>query len=111
MNPLERLWHDTMTVKRWTDVITDGVTSSELTVIYIDVKCHYSKGTLTTTGTDDAPTLINKYTLFCSIDSDVQEGDVVIVTQRNGKTVELTVGEGFPYTTHQEFTVKRNEKA
>jgi len=113
MNPLSRFWHDTMDIYHITETVVDGVTSSDYptTPNHTAIPCHYSKGTLTVTGTDDAPTLINKYTLFCALDADVLEGDKVIVTQRNGKQTELTVGEEFPYTAHQEFSVKRNEKA
>jgi len=49
--------------------------------------------------------------LFCGPDVDLREGDEVVVTQRNGKQVTLTVGEGFPYSTHQEFSVKREDTA
>ena len=105
------LWHDKMNIYRLTDNEVNGVTKSTETLIASDVSCHYSKGKLTTVGDDGAPTLVNTYTLFCSIGTDIKEGDKVIVTQRSGKKVTLTVGEGFPYSMNQEFSVKRNEKA
>ena len=70
--------------------------------------CHYSKGRLVDTG--DGADVTNSHALFCSLDTDL-EGDEVVVTQRNGKQVTLTVGEGFPYSTHQEFSVKREDTA
>lgn len=79
-------------------------------LIKSNVKCHYSKGRLVDTG-DEVPTLENSHTLFCGPDVDLREGDKVIVTQRNGKRVALVVGEGFAYSTHQEFSVKREDTA
>ena len=111
MSPLERLWKDKMDIYRWVDSIVNGVTKSTESKIHSDVKCQYSKGSLTDTGTEGTPTIINSYTLFCSLETDLTEGDKVIVTQRNGKVITLAVGEGFPYSEHQEFSVKRDDTA
>lgn len=108
--PLSRLWKDRMDIYRYVDVVINGFTKNEEQLIKTDIKCKYSKGNLTDTG-EDVPTIINTYTLFCDIDTDIKEGDKVIVTQRNGRKVTLTVGEGFPYSNHQEFRVKRDDKA
>jgi len=110
MSVLERLWKDRMDIYRWVEVIEGGFTKQKEELIHENVKCHYSKGRLVNTG-DGVPTLINSYTLFCGPDVDLQEGDKVIVKQRNGRQVTLTVGEGFPYSTHQEFSVKRVDTA
>lgn len=111
MSALQRLWKDRMDIYRWMEVTEGGFTRIEERLIHENVKCHYSKGSLTDTGEDGVPTLINSYTLFCGLDVDLQEGDRVVVTQRNGRQVTLDVGEGFPYSTHQEFSVKRNDTA
>jgi len=111
MNPLKRLWKDKMDIYRWADKTVDGITKSEPELLYTGVKCHYSKGSLTDTGEDGVPTLVNSYTLFCSPDTDLREGDEVVVTQRNGKQIMLKVGEGFLYSGHQEFSVKRVDTA
>lgn len=108
MSALQRLWKDTMDIYRWEETEVDGVTKSEEDLKYSDIKCHYSKGSLTDTGTDGVPTIVNSYLLFCALETDLQEGDKVIVTQRNGRQVTLSVGEGFPYASHQEFKVKRD---
>ena len=68
----------------------------------------YSKGSLADTG-EGVPTLTNSYSLFCNLETGLQEGDRVVVTQINGKQVTLTIGEGFPYTRHMEFSVKRDD--
>jgi hypothetical protein len=111
MNALQRLWKDSMDIYRWDEVVEGGFTKQEKEKIHENIKCHYSKGQLVDTGEDGVPTLITSHTLFCGPDVDLQEGDEVVVTQRNGKQVTLTVGEGFPYSTHQEFSVKRVETA
>ena len=111
MSVLQRLWKDRMDIYRWTEKVEGGITKQEKVLKYENVKCHYSKGRLVDTGEDGVPTLITSHTLFCGPDVDLQEGDEVVVTQRNGKQVTLTVGEGFPYSTHQEFSVKRVDTA
>ena len=110
MSVLQRLWKDRMDIYRWVDVVEGGFTKQEKELLYEGVKCHYSKGGLVDTG-DGVPTLVNSHALFCSLDTDLQEGDEVVVTQRNGKQVTLTIGEGFPYSSHQEFSVKREDTA
>lgn len=111
MSALQRLWKDTMDIYRYEEYEENGATKSREILKYIGVKCHYSKGSLTDTGDEGVPTLVNSYTLFCGLDTDLQEGDRVVVTQRNGRQVSLMVGEGFPYSTHQEFSVKRSDTA
>lgn len=111
MSALQRLWKDRMDIYRWTGTVENGFTKQKEELIHKGVKCHYSKGSLTDIATEGIPTLINSYTLFCGIDVDLKEGDKVVVTQSNGRQVILSVGEGFPYRTHQEFRVRRDDKA
>lgn len=106
---LQRLWNDTMDIYRYEETEIDGVTKSGEVLKYSGVKCHYSKGSLSNTGEEGVPTLVNSYSLFCALETDLKEGDKVIVTQRNGRQVTLSVGEGFPYPNHQEFKVKRDD--
>lgn len=108
MTALQRLWKDTMDIYRNEEYVEDEVTKSGSHLKYSGIKCHYSKGSLTDTGTDGVPTLVNSYSLFCGLETDLQEGDSIIVTQRSGRQITLTVGEGFPYSDHQEFSVKRD---
>jgi len=110
MSVLQRLWKDRMDIYRWVEVVEGGFTKQKKVLKYENVKCHYSKGRLVDTG-DGVPTLVTSHTLFCGPDVDLREGDEVVVTQRNGKQVTLTVGEGFPYSTHQEVSVKREDTA
>lgn len=110
MNPFEVLWRDRMDIYRTFDKKIDGITKNIEELVHSNIKCQYSKGSLSDTG-EGIPTLINSYKLFCSLEIDLQEGDRVVVTQRNGKKVNLSVGEGFPYTRHMEFSVKRTDTA
>ncbi len=109
MIALQRLWKDTMDIYRYEEYEENNVTKSGEVLKHSNIKCHYSKGNLTDTGTDGVPTLVNSSTLFCALETDLKEGDKVIVTQRNGRQVTLKVGEGFPYSGHQEFKVKRDD--
>lgn len=109
MNPLEKLWKDKMDIYRYADIVVNGITKSREELLYTDVKCHYSKGSLKGIANEGVPTLINNYIIFCSLETDLKEGDKVIVTQSNGRKVSLSVGEGFPYKRQQEFSVTRSE--
>lgn len=109
MSALQRLWKDRMDIYRYDGYEEDNEDKVREELKYSDVKCHYSKGNLADTGTDGVPTLINTYVLFCALETDLKEGDKVIVTQRNGRKITLSVGEGFPYADHQEFSVKRSD--
>lgn len=109
MSALQRLWKDKMDIYRYEEYEENGATKSREILKYIGVKCHYSKGSLTDTGDEGVPTLVNSYALFCALETDLREGDKVIVTQQNGKKITLKVGEGFPYSDHQEFSVKRDD--
>lgn len=111
MTALQRLWKDAMSIYRYEEYEEDGVTKSGDVLKCSGVKCHYSKGSLTDPGAEGVPTLVNSYSLFCALETDLREGDKVIVTQRNGRQVTLAVGEGFPYTHHLEFSVKRSGTA
>ena len=108
MTALQRLWKDRMDIYRYEEYEENGVDKVREVLKHSDIRCHYSKGSLTDTGTDGVPTIVNSYSLFCALETDLQEGDKVIVTQRNNRQVTLAVGEGFPYTDHQEFKVKRD---
>lgn len=110
MSPIKRLWKDKMNIYRRESLTVDNITKSKKVLKDTDIKCHYSKRSLSNAG-EGIPTLNNSYSLFCGIDIDICEGDEVIVTQRNGRQVTLSVGEIFPYSRHQEAVVKRSDTA
>jgi hypothetical protein len=100
-----------MDVYRWTENVVNGVTKNSESQIAYGIKCHYSGGSLTDTGDQGSPDLVNSHKLFCSSSADIKEGDRVVITQRNGNTISLSVGEGFVYSGKFEFSVKRSDKA
>lgn len=110
-SPLERLWQDKMDIYRFKPVVVNNVTKSVEQMVQSGVKCHYSGGSLTDTGEDGIPTLINSHTLFCSLNT-AMEGDRAVVTQhKSGAVISLTVGEGFPRGVGMQFNVKRSGTA
>lgn len=112
MRVFQSLWRDRMDIYRWKEKADGKFTGNEKELKYSDVKCHYSRGATTNIPEGSAPEINNtSHKLFCSIDADLQEGDSVVVTQRNGNQITLDVGEGFSYSGHQEFSVKRNDTA
>ena len=111
MNPLERLWKDSMDIYRYEEQTVNNITKNVKSLKQTGVKCKYSKGSLSDTGENGVPSLVNSYSIFCGLNTDIQEGDEIIITQKTGKQITLTAGEGFPYSNHQEFSVKRSEKA
>lgn len=114
MSALQRLWKDVMDIYHTTtQTDTDGttITVNPDSSTSSGVKCHYSKGSLSETGTEGIPTIVNNHSLFCGLETAIQEGDKVIVTQQDGRQISLTVGEGFPYSDHQEFKVSRSDTA
>lgn len=107
-NPFERLWKDRMEISGWEEYEENNITKHR-EVSKGDIKCHYSQGALAETGDSGVPTLNSNHKLFCPLGV-VSEGDKVVVTQSNGKIVNLTIGEGFPYRGGMQHTVKRSDK-
>ena len=104
-------WKDSMAIYRWKDVVKNGITKNKKVLVSNSVKCHYSKKSLNPLNTSETPDLVSTHVIFCSIETDIEEGDYVEVTLRNGKKVILTIGECFPYSNKYECLVKRDEKA
>jgi hypothetical protein len=98
-----------MDIYRYEKIKENNITKSGEKLIDSDVKCHYSAGSLADTGSE-VPTLVSSHKLFCSVGK-IQEGDKVIVTQGNGNKVTLIIGEGFPYSSGMQHSVKRDGKA
>lgn len=108
MNPLSLLWKDKMDIYRFVEEEINNITHSEEKLIYTNIACKYSMSNLNTPQ-EGTPKIVNEHKLFCSIDTDLKEGDKVVIIQRNGNKTTLSVGEGFPFTNHMEFIVKRSD--
>lgn len=106
-SPLERLWKDTCSVYRYESIKVGYVTREEEVLKADNVKCHYSRTKLADLGNSDVPRLINTYSLFCALETDIKEGDKVVITRKDGGQVTCKVGEGFPMTHHKQFNLTR----
>jgi len=104
-------WKDTMDIYRYVDEVVNGVTKNKKVLLSDSVKCHYSKKSLNALNSSGIPDIVTTHVIFCSIETDIKEGDYVEVTLRNGRKVSLTIGECFPYSNKYECLVKRNDKA
>ena len=103
-------WKDTMKIYRWMDVVQNGITKNKKILVCDSVKCHYSKKSLNSLNTSETPDLVTTHVIFCSIETDIKEGDYVEVILKNGLQINLTVGECFPYSNKYECLVKRDDK-
>lgn len=108
-SPLSLLWKDKMDVYRHQETEKDGFDRVEETLVASSIPCHYSQGSLVQPGKQMAD-LESQHKLFCSVSADIKEGDKVIATLSNGMMIQLMIGEGLPYSTHSEFTVKRSDR-
>ena len=91
-NPYSVMYDAKMAVRRWQDVEADGYTKQQAVEIAKDRPCRYSSSGQVSTGTPN-PAIQNSHKLFCGLDEDVREGDLIEITLRTGKLVEATLGE------------------
>ena len=82
-NPYAVMYDAKMTVKRWQDVETDGYTKQQAVEVARDRPCRYSSSGQVSVGAPN-PAIQNSHTLFCGLDEDVREGDLVEITLRIG---------------------------
>ena len=109
-NPYAVMYDARMTVKRWQDVEVDGYTKHQPVEIARDrlagtvlpARCQPKRRN---------PSIQNSHKLFCGLDEDVQEGDLIEITLRTGKVVEVTLGECHPYSFQWQCEVKRDDNA
>ena len=109
-NPYVVMYDAKMTVKRWQDVEVDGYTRQQAVEVARERPCRYSSSGQVSVGAPN-PSIQNSHTLFCGLDEDIREGDLIEITLRTGKTVEVTVGECHPYRFQWQCEVKREDNA
>ena len=109
-NPYAVMYDARMTVKRWQDVEVDGYTKHQPVEIARDRPCRYSSSGQASIGVPN-PAIRNSHKLFCGLDEDVREGDLVEITLRTGKMVEVTLGECHPYSFQWQCEIKRDDNA
>lgn len=110
-NPYERMYDVVMDIYRYQNAKDDaGFDTSEDVRVASRVKCRYSLSGQSTASLP-VPSVSASNQLFCGLETDIQEGDKVVVTLRNGKEIRLRVGEVHPYSFQYQCRVERDEKA
>ena len=109
-NPYAVMYDAKMTVKRWRDVEVDGYTKQQVVEVARDRPTKYSSRREASVGTPN-PSIQNSHRLFCGLEEDVREGDLIEITLRTGKLVEVTLGECHPYSFQWQCEVKRDDNA
>lgn len=110
-NPYEVMYDSVMDVYRYQDKKDDaGFDASGESLVASSVKCRYSISSQGAAGSP-VPSLQASNQLFCGLETDIREGDKVVVTLRNGHKVKLRVGETHPYGFQYQCPVERDEKA
>lgn len=110
-NPYEAMYDSVMDVYRYRDTKDDaGFDASDESLVASSVKCRYSISNQGTAGST-VPSLQASNQLFCGLETDIREGDKVVVALRNGHKVKLRVGEAHPYSFQYQCRVERDEKA
>ena len=111
LNPYEVMYDSIMDVYRYQDKKDDaGFDAPGESLVASGVKCRYSISIQGAAGSP-VPSLQASNQLFCGLETDIREGDKVVVTLRNGQKVTLKVGEGHPYSFQYQFRVERDERA
>lgn len=111
INPYEVMYDSVMDVYRHQDTKDDaGFDVSGESLVASGVKCRYSVSNQGVAGSP-VPSLQASNQLFCGLETNIREGDKVMITLRNGKTVKLRVGEVHPYSFQYQCRVERIEKA
>lgn len=108
-NPYEVMYDSMMEVYRYqrTKDEAEFDTYTEVRVMS-GIKCRYSISGQNNASTP-VPTVQSSNQLFCGLETDIQEGDKVVVTLRTGQQVALRVGEVHPYSFQYQCRVERDE--
>ncbi|AJS59857.1 hypothetical protein [Paenibacillus sp. IHBB 10380] len=109
---IEKLYEDKCTISRYGPVKQpNGSTKQELQMVHADTPCRISQKALGSNGQTESSNNISYETkLFISPDIEIKQGDTINVTR--GTLAHLYVaGEPFPYSTHQEVSLQRKDKA
>ena len=109
-NPYAVMYDARMDVYRWQDEETDGITKPKQAPVSKGRPCRYSSSGQVSVGTPN-PSIQNSHRLFCGLDEDVREGDLIEITLRTGKVVEAVLGECHPYSFQWQCEVKRDDNA
>ena len=110
LNPYEVMYDAKMDIYRCLEVMDGEFTKHEPVLIASGRKCRYSSSGQVSRG-EPHPLINNSHKLFCGLYEDIREGDHVIITLQNGKSVTADLGECHPYTYQWQCEVKRDDEA
>lgn len=111
LNPYEVMYDSVMDVYRYQGKKDDaGFDASGESLVASGVKCRYSISSQGAAGSP-VPSMQVSNQLFCGLETDIREGDKVVVTLRNGQKMKLRVGEAHPYSFQYQCRAERDEKA
>lgn len=102
-------WLDKVTSYRTEDVAEGFITSQQEVKKSDDAPCHYSMSSKKVSVTSGTTTIQSEQVLFCALNTDIHEGDRLVITQRNGNIIDATAGEIFPYSNKMQVAVKRDD--
>lgn len=79
---------------------------------YENKPCKVSKQSLSKNNqTDTVNQIVYELKLFIAPELEIKQGDTVEVTNQFGNKESYKAGEGFPYNTHQEVILSKEDKA
>jgi DNA-binding Xre family transcriptional regulator len=112
---VESLYDCTCNITGGKEKIKDPITKETKLVTKVkhkDIKCRISKQSLSkNTQTDTVNQVVYELKLFICPELDINQGDIVEVTNKFGEKETYRAGEGFPYNTHQEVILSKEDKA
>jgi hypothetical protein len=116
-NAVNRMYRGRMTVTVYQKQTKEnGETVLQPKVLYADKACALSairsslSQKLTVAESDGTYQETARYKIFCDNDFYIPGGSQITVTQEGRAYVFAYAGEGFVYSTHQELTVKKQER-
>lgn len=112
---IESLYDCTCTITGGKEKVKDPITKETKLVPkikYKDISCRISKQSLSkNTQTDTINQVVYELKLFIAPEVEIKQGDEIEVTNVLGVKTKYKAGEGFPYYTHQEVILNREDKA
>ena len=110
---LAQTYFDTCDIYRFEETDHQGITRHAEVLKYSGVKCALSQGPLVKATGDNAAEISASSKVFFTPDTDIKEGDKLVITQQGAQyPKEYKAGEVFYYHgSHIEVRVSRSDKA
>lgn len=112
---VESLYDCTCNISGGKEKVKDPITKETKLIAkikYKDVPCRVSKQNLSKNNQSDTVNIVAyELKLFIAPEIEINQGDTIEVTNRFGAITKYIAGEGFPYNTHQEVILTKEDKA